>query len=249
MGNTNYVSLSLAVALQRSLDVSAHNLANAGTAGYKSAQPIFESMVNAATESDPDAAISYVQDKGDYIDKSQGALTRTDNPLDVALSGAGWFAYESLGGQTAFGRDGRLMVSGDGSLSTLSGARILGPGGSAITLPAESAGQISIARDGTITSFDGAVLGEIGVFQAPSSTQLTAIGGGLYLPKNSSDASLIPMEDFKIAQGFIENSNVQPVLEMTKMMEIQRAYERSINLMSGENDLTRQAIQRLGRVI
>jgi len=249
MGGTNYVSLSQAVALQRSLDVSAHNLANANTAGFKAARPLFASLVDDSNGSGPLESVNYVQDKGDFIDQSQGALVQTGNPLDIALSGEGWFSYETAGGQTAFGRDGRLAVGADGDLITLTGARILDAAGSPISLPFEVGSQISIGDDGTISSLVGDALGQIGVFQPPNKSQMDAIGGGLYLSGGGAAGNPIESGRFKITQGFIEQSNVQPVLEMTRMMEIQRAYQRSVNLMNDENDLTKQSIQRLGRII
>jgi flagellar basal-body rod protein FlgF len=249
MGSTNYVSLSQAVALQRSLDVSAHNLANTNTAGFKAARPMFASLVDESNGNGPVDSVNYVQDKGDIIDQSQGALAQSGNPLDVALSGEGWFSYETATGQTAFGRDGRLAIGVDGDLVTLTGARILDAGGSPISLPFEVGSQFSIGDDGTISSVDGEILGQIGVFQPPDKSKMTAIGGGLYMSGAGRAGELVETGQFKIAQGFIEQSNVQPVLEMTRMMEIQRSYERSVNLMNDENDLTKQAIQRLGRIV
>jgi flagellar basal-body rod protein FlgF len=248
VGSTNYVSISLAVAMQRSLDVTAHNLANSNTSGFKASHPLFESFFDNEAGTGPDAAANYVQDKGDYVDFSQGALTRTDGKLDLALSGSGWFAYQTDGGQISFGRDGRLSISSAGDLETLGGAQILGSDGSPISVPANAADQISIARDGTITSLEGAIIGEIGVFTPPASTQLLPAGNGLYLPKSNGAAALIPSEGFVVAQGFVEESNVRPILEMTRMIEVQRAYERAINLMNEENELTRQAIRRLGQI-
>jgi len=245
MGNADYVSLSLATALQRSMDMAAHNMANASTAGYKATQPLFEAV---QPESENETAISYVEDRGSYLNPSQGALVATGNPLDVALSGAGWLAYQSEGGATAYGRDGRLTVNADGQLSTLSGAPVLNQGGAPITLPRALGQEITISGDGTITDAEGAVLGQIGIFRLPDVNQLMPIGGGLYLYNGAADG-VGPEAETKLAQGFVEQSNVQPILEMTRLMDIQRAYERAAKLMSDSNDLTRQAIQRLGRVV
>lgn len=247
MGNANYVSLSLATALQRSLDVSAHNMANASTAGFKATRPLFES-VDPSGSGDADTAVDYVVDRGKYVDTSQGAMIATGNPLDVAVSGSGWFGYQAAGGQTAYGRDGRLTINAGGQLSTLAGAPILDLNGSPVTLPSEIGQDITIARDGTVVDRDGATLGQIGVFRVPGVDSMTAIGNGLYLADPAAGAATHDV-DGQVVQGFIEQSNVQPVVEMTRLMDIQRAYERAVKLMNDENELTRQAIQRLGRVV
>jgi len=248
MGSTNYVSLSLTVALQRGMDVAAHNLANAGTVGFKAAHPLFESMVSQSDSGSTDSQVSYLQDKGDFVDKSQGSLMRTDNPLDVALSGSGWFAYQGPIGQTAFGRDGKLLVDVQGALTTLGGAKILDPGGAPISLPLETGDRVSIGSDGSISTYNGVVVANIGVFEPPNEGNLTSIGSGLYIPKDQAAGALVPATKFQISQGFLEQSNVQPVLEMTRMMAIQRAYEQSVKLLSSDSDLTQQALQRLGRL-
>ncbi len=245
MGNSNYVSLSLATALQRSMDLAAHNMANASTAGYKAAQPLFEAVQPDGTS---DTEISYVEDRGTYLNVSQGAMLATSNPLDLALSGPGWFSYEAGAGATAYGRDGRLTVNADGQLSTLAGAPILNQGGAPITLPQALGQEITISGDGTITDAEGTILGQIGIFRVPDVDKLVPIGGGLYLYGDAA-GGMAPDTETQIAQGFIEQSNVQPIVEMTRLMDIQRAYERAAKLMSDSNDLTRQAIQRLGRVV
>lgn len=246
MGNANYVSLSLATALERSMDLAAHNMANASTAGYKATQALFEAV-------EPDGntdttAISYVQDRGTYTDASQGALIATGNPLDIALTGPGWFSFQAEGDITAYGRDGRLTVNSEGQLATLSGAPILNASGNPITLPNDLGQEIIFTQDGTITDLNGTALGQIGIFRLPDVNQLVPMGNGLF----QSDDSLGNVEldrETQLSQGFIEQSNVQPIIEMTRLMDIQRAYERASKLMTESNDQTRQAIQRLGNVV
>ena len=245
MSNADYVSLSLASALQRSMDMSAHNMANASTAGYKTMQPLFEAV---QPEGPEDAATSYVEDRGMYLDTSQGAFVATGNPLDLALSGSGWLSYQTDGGATAYGRDGRLTINADGQLSTLTGAPVLNQGGAPIALPQALGQDITISTDGSITDAEGAALGQIGIFRVPEADNLVPVGNGLYL-YGDAGGDVTPATDTTISQGFIEQSNVQPVIELTRLMDIQRAYERAANLMSDSNDLTRQAIERLGSVV
>lgn len=247
MGSVNYVSLSMATALQRSMDATAHNLANASTAGFKTRYALFES-VDSGSSTNPDESVNYVQDRGQYVDTSQGMMIPSGNPLDVAVSGAGWLAYEAENGETAYGRDGRLTILPDGQLATLTGAPVLDVGGAPITLPGDVGQDVVIARDGTITDRAGARLGQIGIFAVTNPNDMIAIGNGMFLPSaNGGEATAI--EDAQIVQGFVEQSNVQPVIEMTRMMDIQRAYEQATKIMSDRNELTEKAIQRLGRVV
>lgn len=245
MANADYVSLSLAAALQRSLDMAAHNIANSSTAGYKATQPLFEAV---QPDGQDDAAVSYVEDRGTYLNTTQGALVSTGNPLDLALSGNGWLSYQSGAGATAYGRDGRLTLNSDGLLTTLSGAPVLNPGGAPISLPQTLGQEITISSDGTITDAEGGVLGQIGIVRVADVDKLKPIGGGLYLYDETAP-EVTPDTNTKLAQGFVEQSNVQPIIEMTRLMDIQRAYERAAKLMTDDGDLTRQAIKRLGRVV
>ncbi|GAA6209907.1 flagellar basal-body rod protein FlgF [Cognatishimia sp. WU-CL00825] len=247
MGTTNYVSLSLATALQRSLDIAAHNMANASTAGYKATHPLMEA-VDPTNSGDATQAVNYVRDKGVYVDATQGALVPTGNPLDVAVSGTAWLGFEAEGGQAAYGRDGRLAVDNEGRLVTMSGAAIVDVSGAPITIPSDAGPSITIASDGTITDRQGATIGRIGMFDVPQIDKMTALGNGLFVPAADAGAAQ-PSENSKIAQGYTEQSNVKPVVEMIHLMDIQRAYERAVKMMDDENDLTKQAIQRLGRVV
>lgn len=244
MGTSGSVSLSLAMALERSLALSAHNLANATTAGYKSVQPLFES--SPADTSDPGKSINFVQDKGTYLNVSQGALLQTDNPLDVAISGEGWFGFETTGGGSAYGRFGQLVVDVDGQMTSNGGRPILDTNGAPIILPNTAGQGISIAADGTITDDEGTILGQLGVFEVANPAALSPIGRGLFADPSGA-VGFQPAENSKVAQGYIEASNVEPVLEMVRLIDIQRAYESSVKLMDEEHSLTKQAIQRLGR--
>lgn len=246
MGIIGNVSLSLATTLQRSLEVTANNIANASTTGFKASRPISESFVG-EQESDPSEVVNYVRDKGNYLDATQGPLLPTGNPLDLAVSGDGWFSYETPTG-VGYGRDGRLLINSEGLLVTASGAPILDEGGAPIPIPADSAQSIVVGKDGTIMGRNGVELGKIGVFRILDPNKLQPIGNGIYLLPPGSGA-VTPAETAAVSQGFIEQSNVKPVVELTQLMEIQRAYERAVTLMNQANDLTKRAIERIARVV
>ena len=242
MSNISYVSLSQATALERSLNMTAHNLANASTEGFKSIHPLFESVEDQASES----GISYVEDRGTYLELKEGALTPTGNPFDIALAGNGWMSFQLEGGATGYSRHGRLVLDTDGQLKTASGRPVLDAGGGPVTLPDGVGQDVTITSDGTITDSTGALLGTIGVVIIEQGAAMLSLGGGMYqLP----DTAAAPQQstDPKVKQGFVEGSNVEAVLEMTRLIDIQRAYENSVKLMNQDDELTKTVIQRLGR--
>lgn len=242
MTNISYVSLSQATALERNLNMTAHNLANASTAGYKAMHPLLESVEDKSTSRE----ISYVQDRGSYLDLSSGTMIPTGNPFDVAISGEGWMAFQLENGETGYSRHGRFVADADGQLKTAAGRPVLDVGGGPITLPEGVGSDVTITSSGVITDSAGAILGTIGVLSIEQGARMLPLGGGMYqIPANA--AAPQPATDPKIKQGFVENSNVEAVLEMTRLIDIQRAYENSVKLMNQDDDLTKTAIQRMGR--
>ncbi|WP_127900751.1 flagellar basal-body rod protein FlgF [Solirhodobacter olei] len=246
MDNSTFVALSLARTMEQSLDITANNIANANTAGFKAERADFQSLVSKSLGNNGTTDVNFVLNSGFHLDTSSGPLLKTGNPLDVAITGDGWFGYQTATGQTAYGRDGRLAVDANGMLVTTTGARILDASGSAIAIP-PNAGRLDIASDGTITDARNQTLGQIGVFSVPDIATYQRIGDGMMQPPAGTGASTALATDAKVSQGFIEQSNVQPVLELTRMMQIQRAYERAMSLMTDQNTLSQQTLTQLGQ--
>ncbi|MGY6695967.1 MAG: flagellar hook-basal body complex protein [Roseinatronobacter sp.] len=247
MDNSSYVSLSLATALQRKLEVTANNMANANSAGFKGERVVFSSYLHR----DPTAATgdtNFLIDRGSYIDSQQGAISHTGNPLDVALKGEGWFSYETPQGLRTFGRDGHFSTDAQGNLVTLSGARVLDIAGNPIALPPDAARDLSISRTGMISSLENGAIAQIGIFVLPDLQAYERIGNGMFAqPDIAGIRPPVPDTESEVIQGAIEGSNVQPVIEMTRMMSIQKAYERAVQLMNGEDELRRDLLRRVGR--
>lgn len=246
MDNSNYVSLSLARTLERNLDVVSNNIANATTAGFKAERADFQDLVEKNLGAGGKDSVSFVQDAGSHIDPRPGALLKTGNPLDLAITGDGWFGYQAASGQTAYGRDGRLTIDAQGLLATASGAHILDTGGAPIAIPAETGGALSVAQDGTITDAQGNAIGQVGLFSVPGIADGQRLGGGMIQPAAGS-APATAAENVTVTQGFIEQSNVEPVLEMTRMIAIQRAYERAMKLLEDDDSLRQQVLTQLGQ--
>lgn len=245
MENSGYVALSRAAMMERAADITANNIANANTIGFRASQPLFESLV-VDTGAEGDAGqMAYAIETATVSDLTPGALVVTGNPLDVALPGAGWFAYRTPEGQTALGRDGQLTLTTEGDLVTASGDLLLDAGGAPITLPPDT-GTLAIARDGTITAADGGVLGQIGIFDEAGIAGWQHLRGSLLTPREGS-VTLTPALDPVLMQGHLEQSNVSPIAEMTRMISQQRAYERSMSMATVSDDLRKETLSRIGR--
>ena len=250
MDNTLYVGLSKQMILNRELDVAANNLANVDTAGFK-----VESLI---TQDDPvmpahappgSTPVQFALDQGVARDFTQGALQQTGSPLDLAIEGKGFFQVQTAAG-VQYTRDGRFGSNAQGQLINAQGNPVLDAGGSPISLNAQG-GAPEIGLDGTITQTipgqpQAAVIGKIGVVTFDSLAGLSKSGDGLY--QNTTNAQPSPASASVVHQGMLESSNVQPILQVTDLIRISRAYESVSQLMSDSADLSKTAIQRLGSV-
>jgi len=244
MENSQLIGLSRQVALRREMDVVANNLANMNTAGFKRQSMIFEEYIMPVAEFDTqylsDRPLSYVQDRATYRDYVAGTITPTGGDLDVALGGDSWLVVESADGER-YTRNGALTLSPAGELVTQSGEPVLGDDGPIVVPP--NAGRISIARDGTVNAGE-LVLGRIQTVRFEDQQNLEPAGGNLF----RAEEPPIPVEIREVLQGVIEGSNVEPVWEMTRMIEVQRAYESLSRSIQRTDELRRTAIQRLGQL-
>ena len=247
MDNSTYVALSQLTALERQLDVTANNIANANSTGFKAERVLFESYLNPDSTDVTGGGTSYLIDRGSYLDDRSGVVLQTGNPLDMALSGAGWFAYELEDGQQAFGRDGNFVLDPQGRVVTTSGAQVLDAGGAPLALPPALAATVAISGDGVISSQQGGVLGQIGLFALPDRQSLGRAGGGMFVPEDGT-AQLAPDDTgTEVIQGALEASNVQAVSEVTRLIDIQQAYQHALNLISSEDDLKKEMLSRIGQ--
>lgn len=244
MENAQLISLSRQVALQRQMDVVANNLANINTTGFKSEQMLFEQyLMPVAADKDfayPDQPLHYVEDWTTIHDMSNGSITLTGNPLDVALNGNGFLTVQTAAGER-YTRSGALQINNEGTLVDLDGNPVLGDGGP-IQFDASDT-DITISGTGMISTNNGDK-GRLALVEFPSPEQLAREGNNLYAPL--PDAVSQPATTTRITQGAIERSNVSGVSEMTEMIRVSRAYESLASTMQKQDDLRRTAIQRLG---
>ena len=233
MDNTSYIALSRQMVLQRQMDLVANNIANAATSGFKGQKMVFEEVLEDANAKKP---VSFVQDVGVMRDLSPGSITTTGNPFDLAIGGDGWFTVGTPDGPR-YTRNGNFLLSVDGQIVTNEGLPLLDEGGAPITLPPGDR-RISVAKDGTVST-PGGIVGRIVPVAFAEGQKLKPIGSSLY----TTDEAPLPAEGSAIVQGAVEGSNVQPILEMTRMMETVRAFQNTQRLLETHHDLVRRAVE------
>ncbi|MDB5580211.1 MAG: flagellar basal-body rod protein FlgF [Bradyrhizobium sp.] len=252
MGNHLLVGLSRQVVLERQMDVVANNVANVNTNGFKADRSLFEEFLTSGAHEDNFAArdrrISFVQDRGTFKDFSQGASELTKNPLDVAIDGPGFLVVQTPAGER-YTRDGGLKINNQGQLVNSSGYPVLGGSGPIVLQPTDK--ELTIAADGNVTVLEGtnrvdSVRGKLRVVRFADAQKLVKDGSNLY----AAGAGVGPQLDTasKVQQGFIEKSNVSSVAEMSRMIEVTRAYTSISAMLQQQGDLRKTAIERLADV-
>ena len=232
------VALSAQVSLDKRLDSIAQNIANMTTAGYRAEGVRFEAQLSGSGE----AAVAFASSGDSYIVRDAGSLTQTGNPLDVGVQGDAWFAIATPEGPV-FTRDGRMRMTENGDLETLNGHKVLDAGFAPIQID-PNAGPPTIARDGMITQ-GGAQLGAIGLFRIDPAATLVRYENSGVIPSVRAEAVL----DFAgngVVQGFSEGSNVNPILEINKLIEVSRAFESALALVGESETTQRDMIRTLG---
>jgi flagellar basal-body rod protein FlgF len=233
-----YVGLSGQLAFYRRLETIAHNVANGSTAGFRAEEVKFETLLSRV----PANPVAFASRGDTYLSRRAGEIVRTDNPFDVAVQGDAWLSID-IGGQQVYTRDGRMMMTPEGELQTLNGYPVLDIGGAPIQLDANG-GAPQISRDGAISQ-NGQRQGVIGLFRIDENARLTRAENSSVLP----DRDAIPALDFSVvglAQGFTESGNVNPVREITRLIDIQRSFEALSNALDLEHGTFRNAIRELG---
>ena len=244
MDNALYVGLSRQMTLRHELDIVANNIANADTAGFKVESLMLATQPQApAVTLDGPKPVKFVMDTGVARDFSQGGLHRTNNDLDLGIDGPGFFQVSTADGPR-YTRDGRFRMDTTGKLTTQAGQPVLDDGGGEIVIDPEK-GPVAIAKDGTISQGQERV-GKVGVVKFDTLSALEKTGDNLL--RNSSNQTAQPAPDTQVQQGMLEGSNVNPISEITRMIEVTRTYESVSNMMNSNADLSRTSIQRLGRV-
>lgn len=241
MSNSLYVLLSNQIALKNKMDTVANNMANMNTTGFKEENVQFEDIFK-SLQTDG-RGVHFVHDAKSSTNFKQGALMQTGNSLDIVVSQDTMLSVRDQNGNQFYTKDGRLSRNAEGTLVlTSNGMALLDDAGGEIQIP-PNVQNIFIAKDGTISSQREGILGKVGQYHynAPAMKRLS---DGLF----TAPAPLEAAENGTIIQGFLEKSNVNAVKTLTEMIEVQRNYEKSANLIQKEDQKIKDMLSRIGRV-
>ncbi|EBA17084.1 flagellar basal-body rod protein FlgF [Roseobacter sp. SK209-2-6] len=235
MGATSYTTLSRQSGLMREMRVVANNIANSATTGYRSEGLIFSEYVQS---SPGQQSLSMSRANIYNTSLEQGQLTKTGGTFDFAIEGEGFFMVETPMGERLT-RAGAFSPNAEGDLVTMDGYRVMDAGGSPVFVPG-SAQSIEVGADGTITA-DGNSIGQIGLFRPADKNTMVREDGVMFRVEGDID----PAENVAMLQGYTEGSNVNAIGQVTRMIEIQRAYEMGQSFLETEDRRIRDAIKNL----
>ena len=247
-----YAAYTGLLARTQALDTASNNLANASTSGFRAQRDYFRSVLSSGLETTDqgsqvgNAVNSYGVLGGSSVDLGQGAIVPTANPLDLALSGTGFFAIQTTHG-VQYTRDGGFLRSSAGQIQTAAGEPVLDAKGKPITLPT---GPITISADGTI-SVSGAAVARVGVYTFPASTDLQQQGTNRFAaPLNPDGTPLVPTAgSAEVHQGALEGTNQDTVHGTMQLILIQRQAEMMQKALGVfHNDFDKTAVDQLSRV-
>lgn len=241
MDNTLLVSLSQQLATYQSMDVIANNIANLSTPGFRREEQTFHEYVQQLPPEEGQKSgqtLSFVQDGGVVRDMSEGAMRATGAPFDLALHGKGYFVVQTANGER-YTRNGHFSLDQAGQIVDDAGDAVQGDGG-AITINTDD-GDIHIGADGTLSGKNGQIA-KLRVASFSDEKSMTKDGGSLY----SASGPATEATGVEMHQGMLEESNVRPVVEISRMVELMRSYQAVATMNKSQEDLMRQAIDKLG---
>jgi flagellar basal-body rod protein FlgF len=255
MENALLIGLSRQTALQRELDVVANNIANVNTTGFKADGAVFARFVQDSLSADqlnsPNRRAGLVHDRTTWHDMSQGTVQRTGGPLDVAIDGEGMLVVQTPRGER-YTRNGALQLNNIGELVTLTGDQVLGENGPIVLQATDR--DVVITKDGTVKVREGQSLnsdstrGKLRLVTFAAAQSLRKDGASTFAAPDGVQPIPLPAENANVVQGAIEKSNVRTVVEMTRMIELTRAYTQVATALQQQNDLRKNALQQLAEV-
>lgn len=238
MDNASYTTLTRQSGLMREMQTLANNIANASTTGFKAEEVIFAEHVKRLGAASPSLSMATASVRDTVM--SQGTLSQTGDTFDVAIEGEGFFLIETPQGQRLT-RAGAFGPNENGDLVTADGYPVLDAGGAPVFVP-QGLGRIGIAPDGTISA-GGQPIGQIGIVNPIDPNQMIRESGVMF----DAQGGFEPALDGRMLQGFLEDSNVNPILQIGRMIEVQRAYELGQSFLDKEDERIRSVIEAIRR--
>ena len=232
MDNQSYITLTRQTGLLREMQVVANNIANANTTGFRQEGVVFSEYIGRVENA---ASISMGQGNVGTTSYAQGALRQTGGTFDFAIEGDGFFLVATPDGERLT-RAGAFSPSANGDLVTVDGYAVLDAGGAPVFVPGD-AESITVSPDGTLSA-DGAPIGQIGLVRPIDAQEMQRESSVLF----RSDAGFEPAETARVMQGFVENSNVETITQLARMVEVQRAYEMGQSFLDAEDERVRRAM-------
>jgi len=229
-------------ARMESLDLLANNVANAGTGGYKADREFYSLYVapEAAGE-DPTATMPVIERP--WVDHSQGTIHTTGNPLDLALSGRGFFAVNGPSGPL-YTRNGNFRLAADGRLVTGEGYAVRGQEGAPLTVAGTL--PVEVAADGAVTQ-DGNVIGHLEIVDFTSTGALSKQGANYFRVTDPGQAASAPA-DTSVEQGQLEASNTGSAEGAVRLVSVMRQFEMLQRAISLGSEMNRHAIEEVAKV-
>jgi len=236
-----YVSLSSQIALERRLTTIADNMANVNTVGFRATDVKFDEVLS-DTQNEQNAKVAFVSQGNDYLSTRTGQLDNTGSSLDFAIKGDAWFAIDTPAGQVLT-RDGRFTLTEAGALVSSQGYPVLDAGGAQIQVNRDG-GPLAVGLDGVVQQ-NGVTVAQIGVFESDISKGFIRYENSGVIPSDKPQA-VTDRYDVGVVQGYLEQSNVNGIREMTQLIQVNRAFENITALMRDSEGSLDEAIKTLG---
>jgi flagellar basal-body rod protein FlgF len=243
---------------QTRLEVIANNMANANTTGFKRSGVFERNLIDARSNfyNVPGDAEQNDPPVGSYTDFSSGSLQKTDNPLDMALENPdNFFVVQDADGGQVYTKGGNFTLDEDGTIIGEDGKKLMGANGpinvgNEVNMSGAISGDqkkpdIRISQQGEI-SINSQEIGSVLVAKIDNPQTLENISNSDFIATQDTNVDILPQEEVKIKQGYLENSNVNIIKEMIDMIELQRMFETGSRVIT-TNDSTLDSSLQIGR--
>ncbi len=238
-----HVGLSSIVAAERRLTTIASNIANAQTVGFRAAEVRFEQVLDRVASQNGTETVAFASKGAEYMTTEPGSMQATGSGLDFAIRGDAWFALQTPAG-TVVTRDGRFSVTENGDLVSISGYPVLDPGGAPLVVD-PAGGPVTMGSDGFLRQ-DGNQVGALGLFaHTPQSNFVRYGDSGVLL--DGEPEPVVDDPNVTVLQGYVEGSNVDPVVEITKLITVQRSFDYSNAMVNLTNESLNRLVDALHR--